>query len=225
MKHKKEIFIYGGLAGLLSCLSYAILFTAPLEYVQFPVTASQMNIVFYFWAGPFLAVFGIMNSYAIYRILAEEYQGSLNRLAYLFSIIAFSYLAAMLLVQETLRITLSERYVDAMNSATQELYTTLFLALDGLDLGIDLAWDLFLSISLILTGYVMSRHSQFKVWFGIPAMICGALLLILNGVTAPFPPNTRGLFDAGPLVGFYSLVVSIYMIIIGFKMRRRRHNE
>jgi hypothetical protein len=218
VSHIKSMFVYGGIAGLLSSLCYALLFTAPLEYVRFPVTATQLQIVIYYWTGPLVAVFGIVNSFCLYRILATERQGSLNRLAYLFSIIAFSFLAAMLLIQETLRITISDRFVDAGGSADQDLYRSIFLALDGLDLGVDLAWDLFLSVSLILTGFVMLRHSRFRVWFGIPSIACGLLLLLLNGITAPFPPNTRGLFDAGPLVGLYSFVLSIYMILVGFRI-------
>lgn len=199
---------------------YIILFTVPFEYAGFPVTASQQLIVVYFWAGPLMAVFGILNSYAIYRILATERQGSMNRLAYLFSVIAFSFVTIMITIQESVRIAISQRYLDAAGSIKQELYQTIYLALDGVDLGIDLAWDLFLGLSIILAGIVMLKHSRFKALFGIPSIFCGVLLLILNGITAPIPPDAKGFFDAGALVGLYGLILSVYMFVVGFKMRK-----
>ena len=216
----RKIFIYGGLAGILSSIFYGILFTVPREYAAFPVTASQIQIIIYFWAGPLMAVFGILNSYALYRILATERQGSMNRLAYLFSVIAFSFVTAMIMIQEAVRITISQRYLEAADSIKRELYQTIYIALDGVDLGIDLAWDLFLGLAIIFTGIVMLKHSKFKVWFGIPSMICGVLLLGLNAITAPIPPDARGLFDAGPFVGLYSVILSVYMVGIGIKMRK-----
>jgi hypothetical protein len=214
------MFIYGGLAGILSSVFYSLLFTVPVEYAGFPVVASQLQIVIYFWAGPLMAVFGILNSYAIYRILATERQGSMNRLAYLFSIIAFSFVTIMIMIQEAVRITISQRYLGAIDSIKQELYHTIYLSLDGVDLGIDLAWDLFLGLAIILTGIVMLGHSRFKAWFGIPSIFCGVLLLTLNAITAPIPPDAKGLFDAGPLVGLYALILSVYMIGIGIKTRK-----
>lgn len=220
MGSNSRMYIYGGLAGILSSIFYSLLFTVPIEYAGFPVVASQLQIIIYFWAGPLMAVFGIINSYAIYCILATEKQGSMNRLAYLFSVIAFSFVTAMIMIQEAVRITISQRYLGASDSIIQELYQTIYLALDGIDLGIDLAWDLFLGLSIILTGIVMLRHSKFKAWFGIPSIICGVLLLIFNAITTPIPPDAKGLFDAGPLIGLYGLILSVYIVGIGLKMRK-----
>lgn len=218
MGSSRRMFIYGGLAGILSCVFYSLLFTVPVEYAGFPVMASQPQIVIYFWAGPLMAVCGILNSYAIYCILATERKGSMNRLAYLFSVIAFSFVTAMIMIQEAVRITISQRYLGTADSIKQKLYQSIYIALDGVDLGIDLAWDLFLGLSIILTGIVMLKHSRFKAWFGIPSILCGVLLLVLNAITAPIPPDARGLFDVGPFVGLYGLLLSVYMVWCGIKI-------
>jgi len=51
----------------------------------------------------------------------------------------------------------------------------------------------------------------------LPSFLLGLLLIALNVATFPFPPVPQGLFDIGPFVGLYNLLLSIRAMTIGVK--------
>ena len=85
---------------------------------------------------------------------------------------------------------------------------------NSLQLGVDMAFDIFILGGFILLGIAMIQHPQFGKWFGWPAIVIGAFGLGLNAWTFPTPPGSAGLFDGGPLVGmwFFAFTVQLYRI-------------
>ena len=80
-----------------------------------------------------------------------------------------------------------------------------------------MSWDLFIGVSLIFLSIAINKNNLFKLWWTIIGSILGILLIVLNVATFPWPPNTKGLIDIGPLVGLYIIFLSIRLIIIGVK--------
>jgi hypothetical protein len=83
-------------------------------------------------------------------------------------------------------------------------------------LGIDLAWDLFLFAGIILLGMAMLKHPYFGKIIGSIGILLGAAGLFLNIYTYPTPPGEAGLIDVGPLTALWFLPVTI-LIFTHFK--------
>jgi hypothetical protein len=45
-------------------------------------------------------------------------------------------------------------------------------------------------------------------------MVLGVLMLVLNAATFPWPPGEAGLFDIGPFVGTWMLVIAIRFVVL-----------
>ena len=80
---------------------------------------------------------------------------------------------------------------------------------NGLQVGLDVAWDVFLAFGTFLLALNMWTHPRFGHVFAITGGVLAALLLTLNLGTFPEPPPDGGLVDPGPLVGLWYLVAAI----------------
>jgi hypothetical protein len=58
------------------------------------------------------------------------------------------------------------------------------------------------------------------VWWGIPTGLLGAGLNILNVLTFPWPPDTQGLVDVGPVIGAFILALSVRLLLLGKQLWR-----
>ncbi len=163
----------------------------------------------------------MVNSYALYRLLAWERQGPLNRLALLMSVVAFALVTAMLLVQGAVEEVFRATLPTAAGAGGEEGLRLACRLVRAVDFGLDLAWDVFMGVSMLLTAPLMAVHSRLGWWFALPAGVLGALLMALNGATFPWPPGTRGVVDVGPAVALYAAVLSTFMARIGWQVCRR----
>ena len=91
-----------------------------------------------------------------------------------------------------------------------------YQAANGLQLGLDVAWDLFLSLGTFLIAFNMWSHPRFGRGFAISGELIAVLLLSFNIGTFPEPPGDTSLIDIGPLVGLWYLAVAIR---IGLSLR------
>jgi hypothetical protein len=76
-------------------------------------------------------------------------------------------------------------------------------------LGLDVAWDIYIGVGTLLFAVAMFAHEWFGKIYGITGATIAVLLLFLNLWTFPTPPANAGLFDAGPLIGGWYLVVTV----------------
>lgn len=201
-KQDRPLLVWGGIAGVVMTVIYGLGQSLPATGID--VTPNMLMQLF-FWTAASFGPLGVINSFAIYRVLAWERQGAANRLALLMSLLAYAIVTIMLLVQGSVTYYAARSGADA----------SLFQLLRAVDLGIDLAWDIFMGASLLLTAGVMHGHSRFGRLWSYPAGVFGLLLIVFNGMTAPLPPAAAGLVDVGPVTGLYGLVLSVYIIRLG----------
>jgi len=71
------------------------------------------------------------------------------------------------------------------------------------------AWDIYIGVGTLLFAAAAYSHEWFGKIIGISGVTIAVLLWFLNLWTFPTPPANAGLFDAGPLVGSWYLVVTI----------------
>ena len=217
---ERHAVLAGGLCGIIATLLY--LGSGLLEPHDLEALPTRLATVVAFWVLPVAQVLFVINSYAIYRLVAWEQQGAANRLSFLLSVLAYGMAAMMLTVQGTVELIIGEKEAAASGSE-QALWRMVHTALDGVDLGMDLAWDLFFGSSLVVGFQPVLRHSRLGPWWAIPALVLGILLIGLNAATVPWPPAKVGLFDICPAIGLYGLAFSIYMVKIGLEREAPAH--
>lgn len=93
------------------------------------------------------------------------------------------------------------------------------VALTGIWLGLDVAWDVLAGTGTILFGLALWHHRAFRPVTAGLGVVVGVLITGLNVATFPTPPAEAHLFDAGPLVGLWYLWLMIR--ILGVSTGRR----
>jgi hypothetical protein len=145
-------------------------------------------------------------SLGLYHVLAESGNLIVLQLAVLFNTLGAAIFTTMLLVQLAIGHQLRSVEQGAMDLAS------LRTALVGVQLGMDVAWDVFISLGTLLFAISMVRDARFGAILGIAGIVIAVALLILNLSTFPTPPAAKNLLDLGPLLGLWYLVVTIMMI-------------
>jgi hypothetical protein len=190
----KQWAIISIIAGLGAVISYTLLSILSGPYIALVILASAF--------GPFLAA----ASLGLYHILAESGNPVVLQLAVMFNIVGAAIFTTMLLVQLAIGYQLQSIGKEAIN------LTALRTALIGVQLGMDVAWDVFISLGTLLFALSMLRDARFGLILGVAGILIAVALLILNLWTFPTPPAAKNLVDLGPLVGLWYLVVTIMMI-------------
>jgi len=182
----------GPVAGLLGIAAY---FAAVAG-----VLPSRVTLVLVFSMGPLLSVAFL----GFYHFLRAHRNSAALQTATVFGVIAGTLVNLMLVVQQSLFIGLP--------SATRATMGPAWAGLNWIQLGIDVSWDIYISVAIILLGMVLWKHPRFGIVLGGITIFAGSLLLVLNLWTFPAPPADSGLFDVGPFVGVWFVVLSLRMM-------------
>lgn len=187
----------GAIAGILACVIYPLMIAVEMPRLLTVACAAAF--------GPLLSLASI----GLYHLLKLHEKTVTAQIAAGANLIAGSILNMMLIVQ--LAISMSMRdYVDkAADAATKSTLELIWKAVDKVQLGLDVSWDIFISVGTLLLALNMLKHPRFgKILGGIGALLA-VLLLGFNLYTFPIPPANANLIDFGPFVGLWYLVVSI----------------
>ncbi len=179
----------GGLFGLAAIAVYVAAIGVPM-----PDRASTALIVCF---GPLLS----LGSYSLYRLLSLNRNTVSLQIAPVANVLAGALLTAMLLVQLSVR-------ADGRGSLDSFLWTKL----RRIDLGLDVAWDVYICLGTFLFAWNMLRHPRFGRIFGGIGLALAAGLAVLNLWTFPTPPAYAGLVDLGPLVALWYTAVFVQML-------------
>jgi hypothetical protein len=190
-------------AGIVGMVCYILAIAIPWPDSQAGVSFSLLVVA----AWP---VFSIVYSYGMYTFIAAERDGAANRLALIFAVLAFSTVLAMVIVQMAVNAAFGEIAKDLTDATSNALAQSLKMV----DLGLDIAWDILIGVSMIFSAIALKGRSGFGFWWAAPVMILGVLMLVLNAATFPWPPGEAGLFDIGPFVGIYMLMIAIRFMVL-----------
>jgi hypothetical protein len=197
-----SLYMLGGVSGIVGTVSYV---------AAISVSPGVMGTYILAMTWPILSIVFI---YALYRFIGTENQSAANQLAFLFGCLAFTLVAGMISIQLAVRIGIGE-YMATSPAGQSELLEVSKRAVRLVDMGLDVAWDLFIGTTLIFLSVSLGGHDRFGRRWGIPAALLGAALIVLNVVTFPWPPDTRQLFDIGPAVGLFIIGLSIRLLQLG----------
>jgi hypothetical protein len=178
--------LWGAGAGLCALASYIALSTIS---VSLPLAAL---LTFGFSFGFTVASLGL------YLGVVRDVAPRMGLVAAAANAMAAVELTAMLLVQLA---------VKSVESRPAPAFTAIWL-------GLDVAWDVFGGAGTVLFGLALFRHPRFRPVTAAGGVLLGALLLVLNIGTFPKPPAEAGLFDIGPYVGLWYIVLSVRVLLV-----------
>ena len=177
-------WVYLGVAGgLTACVAYPLLVFAPSPRA---VTVALAALF-----GPALA----MASVGLFCFLRLSRESVASQLGTVFNLLASSIVASMFLVQLAVRLGPGNGQPAA--------------GLAGVWLGLDVAWDVFVSFGTFCFAIAAHRHPRLGVLFSIPGLLVAVATLVLNLYTFPKPPGDAGLIDLGPALGLWYLMVTL----------------
>jgi hypothetical protein len=198
------VWVKGGLAGIVGvgCYFLAILIPWPENQVG---TSTALVVISAF---PML---GIVFSYGIHSAVSAEKDSTANRLGFVFAVAAFAMLLGMIIAQLAVGAGIGEMAKGLDDTAAKALRRGLRL----IDLGLDVAWDFLIGTAMIFWGVALRGRSGFGPGWGVPLVVLGIALILLNASTFPWPPGSHGLFDIGPWIALFFVGIGGRLIMLG----------
>jgi hypothetical protein len=200
----RSLYIRGGLAGVAGTLCYILAIFIPWPENQ--LGTSLMLLVASAWP-----VLSIIYGYALYSFVAAERDGHANRLAFIFEALAFTTVLAMIIVQLAHNAGLPD-VTESLDEASQSAFRR---ALNLVDLGLDVAWDMLIGTALIFSGVAIRGRRGLGIAWAVPSVLLGAALIVLNAATFPMPPGSAGLVDIGPAIGLFVILLATRLVVLG----------
>lgn len=204
MEDEKKIYrtwvrlgVYTGLA--VSAI-YPLMIFAPLP--------KKISVLFASLFGPLL----MMASLGLYYFLQAYRQTVTAQLAVLSNIVASVLVTLMLIVQLSVNLSMDKLMASAGAEISEQTMRWIWQVVDKIQLGIDVSWDIFISIGTILFGVTAMKHPRFGKIFGLLGFLIGHFLLVFNLAAFPTPPGDAGLIDLGPAAGLWYLAAAILII-------------
>lgn len=210
MKSKKSTIHHlektGAISGILSIIFYFS--AAVLPFI--PDYLSRL-LGFTF---PLLWIIAFMG---LYSFLKKESHTPTLEIAYLFGIIGAAIACSFIVVQQANFIWHDTAMEAANSEEAKSLLKASFKGANRVQAGLDVAFDIFITISWFLFGINIAKSSNFNKLLGWIGCLISAGLLTLNMLTFPQAPADTGLIDLGPFLGLWSLIVFVWFTRILFK--------
>ena len=189
------------ICGFAAMVSYSLAIFAPLP--------EKASLILAFAFGPFF----MLGSLGLYRI-GQFWKNSLSlQVGALFNIVGTAFATMMLVVQQTV-FSFHDQFKNAdRGTVTAEQLKWIFREVNSVQLGMDLAWDVFISAGTFCLALGYWGHPVMGKVIPAIGMLVGVLLLGFNMASFPVPPGEAGSIDFGPLVALWYLVVTIWILI------------
>ena len=189
----RDWIVYGAIAGIVADLAYI---TAAVEMPLLGAVNVYLGMAF----GPLLAV-----AYAgMYHFFRLHRNTMALQAATVSGIIAGTLVNLMVVVQSAIHLTIPAGAREGLGLA--------YAGVNMVQLGMDVSWDIYLSVATVLLGVVMAGHPRFgRIWAAV-ALLLGGGLLVLNLASFPVPPANAGSIDLGPVSGMLYLAVAIRIL-------------
>jgi len=183
--------------------------------------ADNLTLSLVFAIGP-VAIIGVLS---ISRRLAPQGGTLALRAGTTFLVIGFALFTLMLVVQQTIFIQFRQFRSESADEAAREALALVFKGVNLVQIGADVAFDIFYCLGMILLAAVMYRHRDFGKVIGAFGVVSAAALLCFNLYTFPYIPADAGLVDLGPVTGLWWIVVIVQFLRLERKARIEARSE
>jgi len=163
--------------------------------------------VLFFTVGP-LTIISVVAFYRVIRIAGETLS---LQLGVVFHIIGGAVMNMMAVVQATQFTTMARKINAASGEAAKETLTEILWGVNVVQAGLDVSWDVFVSLGTVLLGVALLRHPRYGRTFGAVGIVVASAALVFNLATFPTAPAEAGLIDLGPVVGLWYAAVLVQL--------------
>jgi hypothetical protein len=177
--------------------------------------ADNLTLSLVFAIGP-VAIIGVLS---VSRRLAPQGGTLPLRAGTTFLVIGFALFTLMLVVQQTIFIQFRQFRSESADEAAKEALALVFKGVNLVQIGADVAFDIFYCLGMILLAAVMYRHRDFGKIIGAFGVVAAAALLSFNLYTFPHVPADSGLVDLGPVTGLWWIAVIVQFLRLERKAR------
>ncbi len=190
----------GAICGLLGgCMYFAAAFLTMPDLLVYIAA---------FGFGPMLAI----GCTGIYYFLSAGDSSPRLQIAVVSAIAGGITLLLMLTVQQSI-FSMIEKTPEGSSAEIINIGKRINKGLNSIHYGLDIAWDVLISIATILFGYSMIKKTALWKISGIIGLASGLLLLAFNLYHFPTPPESAGSIDWGPFVAIWYLAVFVIMML------------
>ena len=202
LNNKVEWIKISSISGLLGIVLYFLAAFAPLPDVVSYIAA--------FAFGPLLAV----GCVGLYQCLSAHKKSPFLQIGLFCAISSGLLILLMLTVQQSIFEMINK--ANTIENLPDSIYNFLYYTINSVHWGIDVAFDIMLSVATIIFGICMLKHPRFGKIFGGLGVILGSLLLSFNIYFFPTPPESVNSIDWGP---FTALWFTLAFILLFFSRR------
>ena len=203
-----RIELIGGVSGIISILFY-------ISAIALPLPAPIPRLLAFTF--PLLWILSYMG---FYHFLKKERHTPTLEIAYIFGIIGAALACSLLVVQQANIIWHNESMEAAQSEEAKALLKAAYRGANRVQAGLDVAFDIFISIGMILFGINLAKSSQLPAFLGIVMSLLATILIVFNMITFPDAPAEAGLIDGGPFLGFWMLIVYTWFTVVVVKSQQ-----
>ncbi len=162
-----------------------------------------------------------LSIYCLGQWMKRDYDSIALRLAIMMNVIAGVVNGAMAAVQSLNGAVISEKIKATADEGKIDLYRAAFLGTNNTQLGLDIAWDVWINLGTALFAFAMIRHFPLRPWLGIIGMAIALGSFINNMIYFPWPPADKGSIDLGPFIGVWWGAVLVVIILQYWRQNRK----
>lgn len=189
----------GVVCGALAVVAYAL-----TQAVSLPLRPALLLVCSF---GPLLAI----GSAGLWELLGLHRRTATLDIGLVANLAAGVAVTLMFLAQLGLKAWLEAGLGGSAQQVSPEVAEAAFQAGNGLQLGLDVAWDVFLAIGTAMLAWNMRGHPRFGPAYAATGLLLAAALVGLNLAAFPENPGRAGWIDVGPLIGGWYLWVTLRM--------------
>lgn len=150
----------------------------------------------------------------LYRVLRAHRQAVSLDFGLIANVAAAVSVTLMLFAQLGLRRWFELQFGDGAIDSPERALNAAYEAGNGIQLGMDVAWDLFLILGAILVALNMWHHPRFGRILAASGIMIAVPMIVINLVVFPEPPG-HDLVDLGPVIGLWYTIVAIRLAMAG----------
>jgi hypothetical protein len=180
-------------AGSLGVADYLVDHFVPLP--------PQLEPILFFAEGPLFVVFAV----ALGRTMCAHRRAVSLELAPILGAIGGAAFAMMAIVQSAIHPIFRQPLDPGLDEASVRTVRTIWRAVDHVQLGMDVTFDVFWMTAVALFGWNMRRDPRFGRVLGLTGAGASLACLALNLGSFPRPPTP----DLGPAVGAWGAAVAV----------------
>jgi len=192
----------GGIAGIVTAVLYI---SVALRFL--PQGLSRLA----FFS---LGLLTIITMIGLYHVLKAHRTTLPLQLGTVFTIIGGAIMNVVAVVQNSIYASMQTYFSEAPDDAARESIRLVWRGLNSIHLGLDVSFDMFILSGILLISTAMFSHPRFGRIFGVTGIVLAAATLAINLYAFPTPPGSSAGtgVDLGPLIGIWTLIVSIQML-------------